>query len=333
MTQYQALVAQRLADGSVGLDWQTRLVEPLPSGYVRVRVTYSSINYKDALACTGHPGVARRLPLVPGIDAVGVVIESTTARFRVGEAVMVFHAQFGTEVDGGYSELIAVPEGWVYPLPEALSPIDAMTIGTGGFTAAQSVDAILRHGVRPEAGEVVVSGATGGVGIFAVMLLAKLGFTVVASSGKPDRVGWLHALGAQTVIDRDALRDDPSKPLLSARWAAAVDTVGGVCLSTILRSTKPHHCVTACGLVGGADVPLTVYPFILRGVALYGIDTATISPDYRSELWQRLSTTWRFTESELLQVRQVITRNQLQEQVQRILAGGVAGRVVVSIAE
>lgn len=329
--QYQAFVVNRNADGSVSQNWETRTAPALPANWLRIRVQYSSLNYKDALAATGHAGVARRLPLVPGIDAAGVVVESNCPRYAAGDPVLVFHAQFGTECDGGFAELVTVPDDWVYPLPAGLTALDAMTIGTGGFTAAQCVDAILKFGIKPTDGEVVVSGASGGVGIFAVILLAKLGFQVVASSGKPDRAAWLKSMGAHQVVDRESLQGDLSKPLLSARWAAAVDTVGGWCLSTILRQTKPHHCVTACGLVGGAEIPMTVYPFILRGVALLGIDTATIDPAYRAELWQRLATSWRLEGLE--RVRVLVGRQQLAAEVQRILSGGVAGRVVVAIAE
>lgn len=327
--EYQALVVRRTESGAVSRTWETRSTVDLPTNHLRIRIQYSSLNYKDALAASGHPGVARQLPLVPGIDAAGQVIESSCSRFAVGDPVLVFHADFGTAVDGGYAELVTVPEEWVYPLPQGISPLDAMTIGTGGFTAAQSVDAILKHGITPADGEVVVSGATGGVGVFAVMLFSRLGFQVVASTGKPERAQWLRELGAAQIVDRQTLLGDLKKPLLSARWAAAVDTVGGQCLSTLLRSTQPHHCVTACGLVGGADIPVTVYPFILRGITLYGIDTATISPQYRGEIWQRLAGEWRL--DHLNRVRVLIHRDQLENQIQTILAGGVAGRVVVAL--
>ncbi len=247
------------------------------SGGVLVRIEYSALNYKDALASTGHPGVARRMPLVPGIDAAGVVANSEDPRFAVGDEVLIASAPFGTSEHGGWSGYANVPGDWVYKLPAGFSCLEAVTWGTAGFTAAQSVERIVHMGIQPEHGPVLVTGATGGVGIFAVKLLNNLGYQVVASTGKLDKQDWLNEHGASQVVPREQLDDTSSTPLLKGQWAAAVDTVGGNTLATVLRSAQSHACVTACGLVAGHDLPLTVYPFILRGVSLCGIDSAGIS--------------------------------------------------------
>lgn len=317
---------------ATSLDWEDlvenyRDVSEQPM--VRVRIQYSSINYKDALAVNGHPGVAKSLPLVPGIDAAGVVEESTGERFQVGDPVMIFHAKFGTEKYGGYAKYAWVPETWVYPIPMGLEMRETMVIGTAGFTAAQCVDELLRHDVQPDQGEIVVSGATGGVGIFAIKLLAQLGFSVVASTGKADRAEWLRQQGAVEVISREALNDRSGRPLLKSRWAGAVDTVGGDTLETIIRATRGFGCVTACGLAGGNHLSTTVFPFILRGVTLQGIDTANISYHRRSAIWERLANDWRLDGLETL--GKEIALNEVLDQTKEILGGRVAGRFVVRL--
>lgn len=305
-------------------------LEPLADDRVRVGVKYSSLNYKDALCSTGHPGVARNLPLVPGIDAAGTVVQSNSAEVETGSEVMIFHADFGTKVNGGYAQFVDVPSQYVYSLPSGLNHRDAMIIGTAGFTAAQSVDELVKHGVVPDSGPVVVSGATGGVGIMSVKILAKLGYTVVASTGKAERHEMLKQLGASEVIDRAAINDSSDTPLLKGKWAGAVDTVGGNTLATILRTTKLHGCVTACGLVGGTDLAMSVYPFILRGVTLQGIDTANIERDYRQSLWQRLAGDWKLEHLEALATE--VSLENLDESIASILEGAIAGRVVVDVS-
>ncbi len=306
-------------------------LEPLKRDNVRIEVAWSSLNYKDALCASGHPGVARTLPIVPGIDAAGRVVESNCDKLATGQSVTVFHAEFGTASHGGYRQFIEVPSDWVYPIPDSISPRQAMIIGTAGFTAAQCVDELQKHSIEPDDGEVVVSGATGGVGIFAVMLLAKLGYRVVASTGKPERSSWLKSLGATEVIGREELNDTSERTLLKGRWAGAVDTVGGNTLATILRSTNAHGCVTACGLVGGTDFSISVYPFILRGVTLQGIDTALISREYRAGLWQRLGSDWKLDNLDELATE--VSLGGLEEKIEMILNGKVAGRVVVKLAD
>ncbi len=325
---YRALIVGKSETGAIVCALGERTLAALTQGYCTIRIDYSAINYKDALAAAGHPGVARRLPLVPGIDAVGTVVESSVDEWKVGQAAMIAHADFGTSADGGFAEYAQVPAEWLVPLPGELRARDVAAQGTAAFTAAQCCDALLKHGVTADSGPVVVSGATGGVGIFAVQLLSKMGMHVVASTGKPDRADWLRHHGAREVVGRDALDDRSPRPLLSAQWAGGVDTVGGNCLSTMLRATRPRGCVAACGLVGGADLPITVFPFILRGVVLAGIDSANVARAERSRLWELLAGAWRLETRDL--VRE-IALDALPQELENIRAGRIAGRVVVNL--
>ena len=302
--------------------------EDLPPGDVLIRVAYSSLNYKDGLASMGHPGVARRLPHVPGIDAAGMVEQSSDARFQPGAEVLVTGFGLGQDVWGGYSQYIRVPAGWVVPLPTGLSLRESMIYGTAGFTAAISVESLQAHGMTPERGEVLVTGASGGVGSLAVAILAKLGYRVVASSGKATSHEFLKGLGAAAVISREEVDDRSNKPLLGTRWAGAVDTVGGNTLATVLRTTARHGCVAACGLVGGIEMSLTVYPFILRGVVLAGIDSAEYPIERRASLWEKLAGEWKPSQLESL-VANTVDLQGLDREVQEILAGRVQGRVLV----
>ncbi len=297
---------------------------------VTIKISYSSLNYKDALCASGHPGVARSLPMIPGIDAAGIVVESSTDQFKPGTEVMVFNENLGTSSNGAYSEFIRVDPTWVYPIPSGLTMRQAMTIGTGGFTAAQCVDELQKHGIGPESGLVLVTGATGGVGVFSVKLLSMLGYEVVASTGKEERFDWLKQHGAAQVLDRKEVDDESDAPLLKSRFAGAVDTVGGNTLATVVRSTKQFGCVTACGVVAGPALPLTVYPFILRGVTLQGIDTACITRERRAGIWSRLATDWKVEGIDKLAIE--VGFDGLLEQIHNILQGQIAGRVVVKIS-
>lgn len=307
-----------------------RTLDDLPPGDVVIRVHYSSLNFKDALASQAHPGVIKQLPHVPGIDAAGVVESSTSPQVRTGDEVLITGYDLGGAAWGGWSEQIRVPAEWIVPLPAGISLIDAMTLGTAGFTAAQCVHSLQHHGVKPASGPVVVTGATGGVGTLAVMLLSKLGYQVAAVSGKPEQHAWLRERGAREILARDAVDDRSGKPLLKPQWAGAVDTVGGNTLATLLKSLSYRGCVAACGLVGGTDVPLTVYPLLLRGVTLDGIDSAQCPRGPREEMWRLLSGPWKF--DGLAAIRTVVPLADMEEQVQRILAGKIVGRVVVDLS-
>jgi putative YhdH/YhfP family quinone oxidoreductase len=305
-------------------------LDRLPAGDVLIRVAYSSLNYKDALSATGHPGVTRKFPHIPGIDAAGTVAESSSAAFRAGDEVLVTGYDLGQNTWGGFGQYVRVPAGWVVKLPSGLSLRESMIYGTAGFTAAQSVDAILQRGIQPGRGEVVVTGATGGVGSLAVAILARVGYQVVASSGKATAHDFLHKIGATRIVPRSDVHDTSEKPLLSPRWAAAVDTVGGATLGTLVRSVERAGVVTACGLVGGVQVPLTVYPFLLRGVELVGIDSAECPMTKRVELWNRLAGDWRPACLEDLATE--VDLQGLGSKIEEILAGRVVGRILVAHA-
>lgn len=303
----------------------------LPAGDVTIQVAYSSLNYKDALAYQGHRGVVKQLPHIPGIDAAGTVIDSSSELYRVGDQVLVTGYDLGQGHWGAWSELIRVPAEWIVPLPNSLTLHEAMIYGTAGFTAAQSVMALQRNDVSPDMGEVVVTGATGGVGSLAVRLLSHLGYAVVAVTGKDDQHAALLACGAKRVVGRTAIADDSTRPLLSAAWAGAIDTVGGPILQSLLRSTRYGGCVTACGLVAGAELSMTVYPFLLRGVSLCGIASGDCPMAKRRQIWELLAGDWKPKNLDSLITE--VNLEQLPEQVERILAGKIVGRVLVKFSE
>lgn len=306
---------------------EERPTSELPQGDVLIRVSHSSLNYKDALSASGNPGVTRTYPHVPGIDAAGTVAASGHHQFREGDAVLVTGFDLGANTWGGYAEWVRVPASWVVPLPQGLSAEESMIFGTAGFTVAIGMERFEQLGVTPSRGEMLVTGATGGVGSLAVAMLAKAGYEVVASTGKPDAEDFLKRLGARRVIPRGELDDTSGKPLLRSTWAAALDTVGGNTLATVLRTTHRGGTVAACGLVGGAELHLTVMPFILRGVTLTGLDSAEYPAERRPALWRRMATEWKPALSEIVAER--VGFEGLPGQVDRILAGGVRGRVLV----
>ncbi len=324
-----------LVEKSESNDVRTRLtavaIPDLNDGDVLIKVKYSSLNYKDAMAATGHPGIVRNFPHVPGVDAVGVVLESRDSRFSVGDEVLATGHELGVERWGGWSSHLVAPADWLVPLPGELTLEESMTIGTAGFTAAQCVQALLKHGCKAEDGPVIVSGATGGVGSLSVMLLANLGFDVLAVTGKPDRHDWLKQFGASEVVGRDALAGNEKRPLLKGEFAAGIDTVGGQVLATMLKKIQHRGCVACCGVVGGGEISTTVYPFILRGIALYGIDSAWCPDDARAEIWTKLATDWKL--DDLLETKVDLSLTTVNEAVEQILAGKFSGRGVIQIDE
>ena len=317
------------APGTVRAGSGQATLDELPAGDVLIEVAWSSLNYKDALAARGHRGVAARLPHVPGIDASGVVVHSASQCCGVGQPVIVTGHELGAGQWGGWCRYIRVPADWVIPLPPGLTLQSAMMYGTAGFTAAQCVQQLQHHGLQPGDGPIVVTGASGGVGCLAVKLLAKLGYEVFASSGKADATAWLQRLGASQILSRLELRSSSPRPLLSARWAGAVDTVGGETLGTLIRETRPHGCVTACGLVGGVKLQTTVYPFILRGVTLAGISASLCPLPQRREIWRLLAGPWAL--DDLPALVETVELADLAPQVDRILRGDVRGRVLVRV--
>lgn len=328
--EFRAYLVQRDADKKVTAGVVTQPLDKLPAGDVLIRVAWSSLNFKDGLAASGRPGVAKTYPHIPGIDASGVIAASSVPQFTAGQRVLVTGYELGAGHWGGYSEYIRVPAGWVVPLPAGLNLRESMIYGTAGLTAAMSVEELISQGVTPDKGEIVVTGSTGGVGSVAIALLAKQGYRVVAVSGKPEAADYLKQLGAESILEREAVNDASTKPLLTARWAGAVDTVGGNTLATILRSTERRGCVTASGLVGGIELPMTVMPFILRGVKLIGIDSAEYPLPRRLALWQKMASDWRPATLESMVAREVELQD-LAEPVSEILAGKIRGRVLVRV--
>jgi acrylyl-CoA reductase (NADPH) len=328
-TEFDAWVVSQTEEGQFVPQIERRHLDDLPEGDLMIRVRYSSLNYKDALSATGHRGVTRHYPHTPGIDAAGVVVESAAEAFRPGDPVIVTSYDLGMNTPGGWGQYVRVPAGWAVPLPEGLSQQEAMIYGTAGFTAGLAVLKLESHGLRPEAGEVLVTGATGGVGSLAVGILARAGYDVAASTGKADREAYLHNLGAAEVLSRDDVRDESSRPLLSGRWAGAVDVVGGEHLASVLKATAYGGAVASCGLVGTAELPTTVYPFILRAVSLLGIDSQACPMETRREVWGRLAGPWKLPQLERVATER--TLGALAPEIERILQGQQTGRIVVDL--
>ncbi len=300
----------------------------LPDGDVTVRVSHSTLNYKDGLAITGRGPVVRKFPLVPGIDLVGTVESSSHADYRVGDQVVLNGWGVGEGHWGGLAQKARLNGEWLVPLPASFTPQQAMAIGTAGYTAMLCVLALERHGVTPDKGEILVTGAAGGVGSVAISVLSRLGYSVVGVSGRPTEVDYIKSLGATEVLDRAAF-SSPGKPLARERWAGAVDVVGSHTLANVCASTKYRGVVTACGLAGGMDFPATVAPFILRGVTLAGIDSVMCPRADRLVAWQRLG-----TDLDLAKLSLITHEIGLAEAIPtatRLLDGQVRGRVVVDV--
>ncbi len=323
---FRAFVATRSDDG-----FRRGIAEfdlsDLPADGVLIDVEWSSVNYKDALASTPDGRVARISPLIPGIDLAGRVAEDAEG-LPAGTPVLAHGYDLGVARHGGFAARARVPAEWIVPLPTGLDAREAMVIGTAGYTAALSVIGLVDHGLKPEDGPVLVTGATGGVGSTAVNLLAGLGFEVVASTGKASGHEYLRELGAVDVVDRATLGDAPGKPLDSMLWAGAVDCVGGVTLANVLSKIRYGGAVAASGLTGGAQIPTTVMPFILRGVSLLGIDSVQTPIERRREVWHRLAGDLK--PAGISTIGTDIELDQLDDVLARILAGGVTGRYVVS---
>ena len=300
----------------------------LPAGDVRVRVHYSTLNYKDGLAITGKGPVVRCFPMVPGIDFAGEVLESTSPEFKVGDAVLLNGWGVGEGHWGGLAQQARVKADWLIPLPKGFTAKQALAIGTAGYTAMLCVMALQKHGVKPADGEVLVTGAAGGVGSFAIALLSKLGFKVVASSGRPQEADYLRSLGAAEVIDRSSL-SEPGKPLARERWAAVVDSVGSHTLVNACAATKSEGAVAACGLAQGMDFPGTVAPFILRGVTLYGINSVTVPKAKRIAAYEQLSALVDLTTLEA--ISHEISLGEAIQFADALMKGNVRGRVIVDV--
>jgi len=325
--QFKAMIVEEQPEKKFTRRIGTRTINDLPEGELLIKVRYSSLNYKDALSATGNPGVTRKFPHTPGIDAAGEVVEDASGTFRPGDKVVVTGWDLGMNTPGGYGEYIRVPASWAIPLPEGLSLRDSMILGTAGFTAGLCVHALADR-VNPEAGEILVTGATGGVGSVAVAILAKAGYQVVAVTGKADQVDFLKSLGAGEVITREMLMENANRPMMKERWAGAVDVVGGEMLAAVLKSTCYGGTVTCCGLVGSPELPVNVFPFILRGVSLLGIDSVQCPVEPRLAVWKKLAGEWRVDLEALVSE---VSLEELEGSIQSILKGGLRGRVLVGL--
>lgn len=328
MSTYRALLVEK-TDAGFERSVVNRSVDDLPAGDVLIDVRYSSLNYKDALSATGNPGVTRKFPHTPGIDAAGVVVESSDGNFSSGDEVIVVGYDLGMNTPGGFGQRIRVPAGWIVPRPQGLTLREAMILGTAGFTAALCVDKLENAGMTPSSGPVLVTGATGGVGSVAVMLLAKLGYEITALTGKTDQHDFLKGLGAADIIDRDAARAGADKPLLPERWGGVVDTVGGEILFNAVKSLRYGCSLAACGLVDSPQIPATVLPFILRNVNLLGVDSVELPLDAKISAWQKLAGPWKLDGLDALV--EPLTLDTVSDAIDRILAGRMVGRGVVDL--
>lgn len=307
----------------------TRSIDDLPEGELLVRVHYSSLNFKDALSAVGNPGVTRNFPHTPGIDAAGEVVECRDGSFAPGDKVIVTSYDLGMETDGGFGQMIRVPSKWAVKLPAGLSLKESMMLGTAGLTAAMSVQEIVASGVTPEAGPILVTGATGGVGSLAVTMLGKAGYSVTAATGKLDETDYLKGLGATEVIERAAVTEGAERPMMKTKWAGVVDCVGGETLAAALKSAQYGGVVTCCGLVGSPDLAVNVFPFILRGVRLIGIDSVEYAMPLRLKVWEKLATEWKL--DNLGTMVDEITLDGLEEKIQAMLTGGLKRRALVRL--
>ncbi len=330
MTQktYRALVAEEI-NGTFRQQVKTVPIQNLPNHDVLTRVHYSSLNYKDALSATGHKSVTKSYPFTPGIDAAGVVESSRDERFEQGDKVIVTSYDLGMNTPGGFGQYISVPGDWILPLPDGLSLKESMIIGTSGLTAAIGVEKIVHHPIKTDDGDLLVTGATGGVGSFAVGLLNQLGYSVTAATGKMDQAEFLKSVGASKIIHRDKVTDVDPKPLLSGKWIASVDTVGGSMLDCVIRQTEHNGAVTCCGNVLGGELNTSIYPFILRGVSLMGIDSGIALMEDRFRIWELLSNKWNPQFSGDL-YRQTDLES-LPEEIEKILAGKQIGKVLIRL--
>jgi len=328
MSRFRALRIHQ-ASGVTRAAIEALTLDDLGPGDVVIQARYSGVNYKDALAATGRGRILRHFPLVGGIDVAGVVAESRDPRFREGDGVLVSGCGLGEDHDGGFAERVRVPAEWAIPLPDGMSAFQAMGIGTAGFTAALAVERLEQNGLRPDHGPVMVTGATGGVGSFAIDLLSGRGYDVTALTGKPAAEKYLKDLGAQTVLDRHAVAMG-ERPLETAQWGGAVDNVGGAVLAWLTRTVKSWGAIAGIGMAGGVELRTTVMPFILRGVSLLGITAANCSMDLRRHLWARLASDLRPAHLDAI-VSEIIALDGLPGVFENLLSGRHTGRTVVRL--
>ncbi len=327
---FKAMVVTETGEKQFTREIKQRQIDDLPDGDVLINVQYSSLNHKDALSASGNKGVTKKYPHTPGVDAAGVVAETTSPEFRVGEQVLVTGYDMGMNTSGGYAEYVRVPANWVVKLPENLTPRESMIYGTAGFTAALSCFKLINSGVSPDKGPVLVTGATGGVGSIATSILAKSGYDVVAVNGIVDEAEYLLELGAKEVISIEDADDKSGRPLLKPRWAGAIDTVAGNLLSTAIKTTKYGGAVTCCGNVGSAELQSSIFPFILNGITLLGIDSVNCPVGMRMQVWNKIAFHWKLEHLEKI-TTELPSLEALDERIALMLEGKSRGRAIVKI--
>jgi len=325
--EFRAFVVEEQGETFAG-HVRTRSISDLPENDLLIRVHYSSLNYKDALSASGNRGVTKSYPHTPGIDAVGTVVCSDTDKFDENEKVIVTSYDLGMNTPGGFGQFIRVPSNWAVKLPQSMTMRESMIVGTAGLTAGMSIER-LTESIKPEHGRVVVSGATGGVGTLSVAILAKLGYEVSAITGKEHERAFLHELGASEVLLRKDFEKEDARPILKGRFAGGIDTVGGTVLANIIKSTQPMGVVTCCGNAASPKLSMTVFPFILRGVSLIGIDSQNYPMRYREIVWNRLAKDWK--PDALLEVCKEISLTELSDSINLMLDGKLKGRTVLNL--
>ena len=326
--QYSAYYVEE-KDGVFSASISKLELEKPADGFVQINVSHSSLNYKDALSASGNKGVTRNYPFVPGIDAAGIITDANSSSFNEGDEVIVTGYDLGMNTPGGFGEYINVPAGWVVKKPSALTSLEAMSIGTAGLTAAASALKIYESSQESDL-PVLVSGATGGVGSIGVMLMSKLGKEVSALTGKSTSTDFLKSIGASNIIMRDEYLETPAKAMERPMFSSAIDTVGGNVLSKMLPQISPHGVVACCGNVAGIEVNTTVFPFILRGITLSGIDSAESSLAFKTSIWNKFADEWNLDLSSMIKT---VTKENLQQEIDLILRGGQQGRVVLKHGE
>jgi len=329
---FKAMVVTEASDKQFIREIKQKHLDELPAGDVLIKVQHSSLNYKDALSASGNKGVTKKYPHTPGIDAAGVVSESSSPEFKSGEQVLVTGYDLGMNTSGGFAEYVRVPAPWVVKLPANLTLRESMIYGTAGFTAALSCFKLVNSGVTPDKGPVLVTGATGGVGSIALSILVKSGYEVVAVNGIVDEADYLIELGAKEVISIEEADDQSGRPLLKPRWAGAIDTVAGNLLSTAIKTTQYGGAVTCCGNVGSAELHSSIFPFILNGITLIGIDSVNCPMDMRMKVWNKVAADWKLDHLEKI-TTELPSLEALEERIGLILEGKSRGRAIVKVSE
>ncbi len=316
-------------DGKFFHSFTQKSIDDLPIGDVLIKVAYSGLNYKDALSFRGHKGITKSYPHTPGIDASGVVVQSQSDKFKEGDKVLVTGYDLGMNTSGGFQEFIRVPSNWIVPLPVSLSLKESMIYGTAGFTASLAIYRIQQIDIAPNSGKILVTGATGGVGILSVALLHKLGYEIEASTGKSEYIDFLKEIGATNVISREQVIVDSPRPLLPRRWKAVIENVGGLTLNSVIKQVEKGGAVVVIGNVTGDEFQSSVYPFLLRGIALLGVESAETNMELRLNLWNKLANEWKIKCFE--KIHRIIELDEVPEELKKMLDGRQAKKVVVQI--